>query len=59
MILPLGLGAMLLASRDGALMNGYRHPVALILAGGLVALLMTGLGVYTLSTQVPPLFRRL
>jgi Mn2+/Fe2+ NRAMP family transporter len=57
MILPLGLGAMLVASRDSGLMNGYRHPVALTLAGTAVALLMAGLGVYTLSTQLPPLFR--
>jgi Mn2+/Fe2+ NRAMP family transporter len=57
MILPLGLGSMLLASRDGGLMNGYRHPFALTLAGSLVALSMTGLGVYTLVTQIPSLFR--
>lgn len=57
MILPLGLGAMLLATRQSALMNGYRHPLGLTFAGALVALLMTGLGVYTLITQLPPLFR--
>jgi len=57
MILPLGLGAMLLATRNAGLMNGYRHSAVLGLAGTAVALLMTGLGIYALSTQIPPLFR--
>ena len=57
MILPLGLGAMLVASRNTGLLNGYRHPRALTLAGSAVALAMTGLGVYTLVTQLPPLFK--
>lgn len=57
LVLPLGLVAMLAAARRTELMDGYRHPVALTLAGGAVALAMAGLGAYTVVTQLPPLFR--
>ncbi len=57
LVLPLGLAAMLLASRRSELMNGYRHPRTLTFAGAAVALAMTGLGAYTIVTQVPALFR--
>jgi len=51
-VLPIGLTAMLLASRRADLMNGYRHPPPLFAAGTAVALLMAGLGVYTMVTQL-------
>ena len=51
-VLPIGLGAMLLASRRADLMQGYRHPPLLAAAGGAVALLMAVLGVYTAITQL-------
>lgn len=57
LILPVGLGAMLLASGRSQLLNGYRHPRGLAAAGGVVALAMAALGVYTLVTQVPALLR--
>lgn len=57
LILPVGLGAMLVASRRPELLHGYRHPPALAAAGGVVALAMAVLGVYTLVTQIPPLLR--
>jgi Mn2+/Fe2+ NRAMP family transporter len=57
LILPVGLGAMLVASRRVDLLNGYRHPHLLAAAGALVALAMAILGVYTLATQIPPLLR--
>jgi Mn2+/Fe2+ NRAMP family transporter len=57
LILPLGLGAMLVASLRGSLLNGYTHPRSLTAAGALVALVMAALGVYTLVTQVPVLVR--
>jgi Mn2+/Fe2+ NRAMP family transporter len=57
LILPISLGAMLVASRRPALLNGYTHPLALTLAGAVVALGMAALGVYTLVTQIPPLLR--
>jgi Mn2+/Fe2+ NRAMP family transporter len=57
LILPVGLGAMLVASTRATLLNGYRHPRLLAGAGALVALGMAALGVYTLVTQVPLLVR--
>jgi Mn2+/Fe2+ NRAMP family transporter len=57
LILPVGLGAMLVASRRRDLLNGYSHPGALAAAGAVVALAMAALGVYTMATQVPPLLR--
>jgi Mn2+/Fe2+ NRAMP family transporter len=55
LILPFGLGAILVASRRPALLHGYTHPLALTAAGAIVALVMATLGVYTLVTQIPPL----
>jgi Mn2+/Fe2+ NRAMP family transporter len=57
LILPVALGAMLVASQRRALLNGYTHPSTLALAGAVVALAMAALGVYTLVTQVPALVR--
>jgi Mn2+/Fe2+ NRAMP family transporter len=57
LILPLSLGAMLLAARRPALLNGYRHSTILAAAGGLVALVMAILGGYTIVAQVPALWR--
>jgi Mn2+/Fe2+ NRAMP family transporter len=57
LILPVSLGAMLVASRRPALLNGYRHPLALTVAGAVVALAMAALGGYTLVTEVPKLLR--
>jgi len=51
-VLPIGLTAMLLASRRADLMSGYRHPPLLFAAGAAVALLMAALGVYTVATQL-------
>jgi Mn2+/Fe2+ NRAMP family transporter len=57
LILPVGLGAMLIASRRPALLHGYSHPRALAAAGAVVALAMAALGVHTIVTQVPTLLR--
>lgn len=57
LILPVSLGAMLVASRRPALLNGYRHPPLLAAAGAVVVLAMVALGGYTLVTQIPPLLR--
>ena len=57
LILPVGLGAMLVASRRPALLNGYRHPWALTAAGGVVALVMAAMGIHTLVTQIPTLLK--
>jgi Mn2+/Fe2+ NRAMP family transporter len=52
-----GLGAMRVASRRPALLNGYRHPWALTAAGAVVALVMAVMGIYTLVTQIPILLQ--
>ncbi|HTL04309.1 MAG TPA: NRAMP family divalent metal transporter [Gemmatimonadales bacterium] len=57
LILPFGLGAMLLAARRADLLGEYRHPRALSLAAALVALAMTAAGGYALTTELPRLFR--
>lgn len=57
LILPFGLGAMLLAARRRDLLGGYRHPPALSAAALVVALAMTAAGGYALITEVPKLFR--
>jgi len=57
LILPVSLGAMLVASRRPALLNGYRHPVALTAAGAIVVLAMAAMGGYTLVMEIPPLLR--
>jgi Mn2+/Fe2+ NRAMP family transporter len=57
LILPFGLGAMLLASRRTDLLGEYRHPRLLSLAAALVALAMTVAGGYALTTELPKLFQ--
>jgi Mn2+/Fe2+ NRAMP family transporter len=57
LILPIGLGAILVASRRPALLNGYTHARSLTVAGAVVALAMAALGAYTLVTQIPALLR--
>lgn len=57
LILPFGLGAMLLAAQRKDLLGDYRHPAVLSAAALLVALAMTAAGGYALVTEVPKLFR--
>jgi len=57
LILPIGLAAMLIASRKTTLLNGYVHPRVLTVAGAVVALAMAGLGVYTIVTEIPKVMR--
>jgi Mn2+/Fe2+ NRAMP family transporter len=57
LILPLALGAMLIASRRPLLLHGYRHPTWLTAAGAAVAAVMAVLGVSTLVTELPRFVR--
>lgn len=57
LILPLALGAMLLAARRRAIVGDYRHPPALLILGWLVALSMAAMGAYTLIRDIPNLLR--
>lgn len=54
-ILPLALGAMLLAARRRDIVGEYRHPTLLMLAGWLVAVAMAAMGGYTLLRDLPKL----
>jgi Mn2+/Fe2+ NRAMP family transporter len=56
LILPLALGAMLVASRSRAIIGDYRHPRALVISGAVVALVMAGMGLYTLVVELPRLW---
>jgi Mn2+/Fe2+ NRAMP family transporter len=49
LILPVGLGAMLLAARRPEWLNGYRHPAALVAAGWVVAVAMGAMAVVVVS----------
>ena len=57
LILPLSLGTMLVASRDRRVVGDYRHSRVLMLGGAGVALIMAGLGLWTLVTEIPKLMR--
>jgi Mn2+/Fe2+ NRAMP family transporter len=58
LILPLSLGAMLVAARRRSILGDYRHPLWLMAAGVLVALGMAAMGVYTLVNDLPRLWHQ-
>lgn len=57
LILPLSLGAMLLAARKTHIVGTYRHSPWLLLSGALVAIAMAIMGGITLVTELPTLWR--
>jgi Mn2+/Fe2+ NRAMP family transporter len=57
LILPLSLGAMLLAARRRTIVGDYRHPIWLLATGVIVALGMAAMGAYTLVGELPKLWR--
>ncbi len=48
LILPFGLGAILLATRQQGLMHGYHHPRLLTAAGVLITVVMAFMGAYSI-----------
>jgi Mn2+/Fe2+ NRAMP family transporter len=56
-ILPISLGVMLVAARTRRIVGAYRHPLWLTIAGGIVAASMAAMGVWSLATVIPLLFR--
>jgi len=56
LILPLSLGAMLVASRRSSIVGDYRHPTWLIATGVVVAAGMAAMGAYTMATELPRLW---
>lgn len=57
LILPLALGAMLLAAHRRAIVGDYRHPVWLTASGWVVALAMAVMGGWTLVNELPKLWK--
>ena len=57
LILPLSLGAMLVASRRRAIVGEYRHASWLLVTGVVVAAGMAAMGAWTLFTELPRLWR--
>lgn len=55
-VLPLGLAAMLVASRRTAIVANYRHPAWLLIAGVIVSLAMAAMGAYTVVVELPRLW---
>lgn len=57
LILPLGLGVMLVAAHRRGIVGAYRHPRWLTVAGVAVALTMAVAGAYVLWRDIPALLR--
>ncbi|HET6681257.1 MAG TPA: NRAMP family divalent metal transporter [Gemmatimonadaceae bacterium] len=55
LILPISLGVMLVAAHRRDIVGEYRHPRMLTWAAAAVTLVMAGLGVWVLVTEVPKL----
>jgi Mn2+/Fe2+ NRAMP family transporter len=53
LILPLSLGAMLVAARKRTIVGDYRHPAWLLGTGVVVALAMAAMGGYSLINDLP------
>jgi Mn2+/Fe2+ NRAMP family transporter len=57
LILPISLAMMLLAAQRPSIVGAYRHPRWMTIAGAVVVLVMTTMGIFTLFTELPKLFR--
>jgi Mn2+/Fe2+ NRAMP family transporter len=58
LILPLSLGAMLVAARKHTIVGDYRHPAWLFATGVVVSLAMAAMGGYSLINDLPRLWRQ-
>ncbi|WP_315814432.1 hypothetical protein [Paraflavitalea speifideaquila] len=57
LILPVGLGLILLAAMNKQLMKGYRHPLWMQLAGWAVVAVMGVMGVKAIMSDLPKLWQ--
>jgi Mn2+/Fe2+ NRAMP family transporter len=55
LVLPVSLGAMLVAAHRRTIVGDYRHPTWLTVSGVLVAVAMAAMGGWTLVTELPKL----
>ena len=56
LVLPLGLAAMLIASRRRSIVGEYRHANWLLATGILVTIAMAAMGLYTVVVELPKLW---
>lgn len=59
LILPFALAIMLLAVYRRKIVGTYRHPLWMTMAGGVVVVVMTAMGGFTLFTELPRLFHEM
>ena len=57
LILPLSLGAMLVAAGNRSIVGEYRHPRWLVVSGVIVAIAMAAMGLYTVVNDLPRLWQ--
>jgi Mn2+/Fe2+ NRAMP family transporter len=57
LVLPVSLGAMLVAAHRRSIVDDYRHPVWLTAAGVVVAVAMAAMGGWTLVSELPKLLQ--
>lgn len=57
LVLPVSLGAMLVAAHRRSIVDDYRHPVWLTVAGVVVAVAMAAMGGWTLVSELPKLLQ--
>jgi Mn2+/Fe2+ NRAMP family transporter len=57
LILPISLGVMLIAAYRRSIVGAYRHSLWLASGGVVVAASMAAMGLWSLWTQIPVLFK--
>jgi Mn2+/Fe2+ NRAMP family transporter len=57
LILPIALGALLVAAYRKDIVGDYKHPLWLTISGALVVIIMAVMGIYTLINQMPMLIK--
>jgi Mn2+/Fe2+ NRAMP family transporter len=57
LILPITLGTILIAAYKKKIVGEYKHPLWMTILGGLVVVIMTYMGGYTLINEIPKLFK--
>lgn len=57
LILPIALGTLLIAAYKKTVVGDYKHPIWLTIPGVIVVIVMSYMGVVTLTEQIPLLFK--
>ncbi|SMC52441.1 NRAMP family divalent metal transporter [Sporomusa malonica] len=57
LILPITLGTILVAAYKKNIVGNYKHPLWMTIFGGVVVVVMTYMGGYTLINEIPKLFK--